>query len=126
MVTMAMKHFDILSFVKKSKELGTSEELAEYQARKIEEAIDIAVSVSRQENKHDFSSTNTEVVKLYSEIKQTELRLLKEIEVVRKEIEIVRKEIAQSSNKTIIWLAGLLGTFGVFFLSVLAKGFHWI
>ncbi len=50
----------------------------------------------------------------------------KEIEMVRKEIEIVRKEIAQSSSKTIIWLAGLLGSFGVFFFGILAKGFHWL
>ena len=78
MIAIEMRHFDILEFVKKSKSLGASEELAEYQARKFEEAIDIAVSVSRQDiiaNKADFTSTNTEVMKLYSEIKQTELRL---------------------------------------------------
>ena len=49
------------------------------------------------------------------------LELQKEIQEVQKEIEIVRKEIAQASNKTLL----LMGTFGIFFLGVLAKGFHW-
>ena len=37
---IAVKNFDVLAFVKKSKELGATEPLAEYQARQIEQAID--------------------------------------------------------------------------------------
>ena len=56
------------------------------------------------------------VVQVYLERKQK-----MEFMEVQKEIEIVRKEIAQASNKTLL----LMGTFGIFFLGVLAKGFHW-
>ncbi|MDQ5921876.1 MAG: hypothetical protein QG673_1935 [Pseudomonadota bacterium] len=45
----ALSHFDSLEFVKKSKELGANEELAEYKARKIEQAIEIAVSSARED-----------------------------------------------------------------------------
>lgn len=43
------RHFDILDFVKKSKEYGTSKELAKFQARQIEQAIDIAVAQAKED-----------------------------------------------------------------------------
>ena len=43
MSAFTLKHFDTLAYVKKAKELGTSEELAEFQARQIESAIDVAI-----------------------------------------------------------------------------------
>jgi hypothetical protein len=35
-------------------------------------------------------------------------------------------KIEQSRNQMIVWVASILGGFGVFFLGILAKGFHWI
>ena len=49
MTTLSVKHFDALSYVKKAKELGTSEELAEFQARQIEEAIEVAITAIKEE-----------------------------------------------------------------------------
>lgn len=62
---------------------------------------------------------HSEISLLPSEIRESELRL-------QKEIEIVRKEIAQANNKTILWIAGIMGSFSIFFLGILAKGFHWV
>jgi hypothetical protein len=39
------KYFDALTYVQKARELGTSEELAEFQARQIEQAFDGAISI---------------------------------------------------------------------------------
>lgn len=102
MATFTTNHFDLLEYVKKSKELGVSEELAEYQARKIEQSIDIAVNQVRTEieNKELATKKDIETVR-------------KEIETVRKEIETVRKEIAEASNKIIMWLGGLLIASGI-------------
>ncbi|MCE2706682.1 MAG: hypothetical protein LW807_06360 [Proteobacteria bacterium] len=97
-----VNHFDALGYVKKSKELGVSEQVAEYQARQIEKSIEIAVSTVRAEIENKELATKKDI---------GEVR--KEIEIVRKEIEIVRKEIAQASNKTIVWIGGLFMASGL-------------
>ena len=57
MTTITTKHFDSLNYVKQAKKLGTSEELAELQARQIEQAIDIAVATIKDEMKlHDLAT----------------------------------------------------------------------
>ena len=99
------------------------------------------IEVVRLELKKDIEVTNQNLefakLELKKDIEVTnqnlefaKLELKKDIEVVRlglqKEIEMVRKEIAQASTKIIIWTSGLLGGFGLLFLSVLAKGFHWL
>lgn len=90
MTTTTVSHFDALGYVKKSRELGVPEPVAEYQARQIEQSIEIAVNTAR------------------AGMENRELATKKDIETVRKEIEIVRKEIAISSNKTTIWMGGFL------------------
>lgn len=40
-MTVAIKHFDVLEYVKKAKENGVKEEFAEFQARQIEQLSDI-------------------------------------------------------------------------------------
>ena len=116
MPTLTANHFDVHDFIKKSKELGASEELAEFQARQIE-AISEVVQLQQQQidvlNKFEPATKQ--------DLGILKLELQKEIQEVQKEIEIVRKEIALASNKTLL----LMGTFGIFFLGVLAKGFHW-
>jgi len=101
MMAMTLNHFDVLDYVKKSREMGVPEQVAEYQARQIEHSIEIAVNTVKTEieNKELAKKKDIDIVRK---------ELGKEIEVVRKEIEIVRKEIAQASNKTIMWLGGLL------------------
>lgn len=112
MTAITTNHFDALTYVKKSKELGVPEQVAEYQARQIEQSIEIAVNTIRIEAENKDLATKDDIALVRSELRESELRL--------------QKEIAQASNRTILWVSGLLGTFGVFFLSILAKGFHWI
>jgi tellurite resistance protein len=44
MTSFSIKHFDALAYVKQAKLLGTDENLAEFQARQIEQAIEVAIS----------------------------------------------------------------------------------
>ena len=83
MTTLVSKHFDSLDFVKKSKELGASEQLAEYQARQIEQAIDIAVNQAKED------------------IDAKDLATKKDI----KELEL---KIAETKTQIIIWIGGLI------------------
>ena len=97
-----MKHFDLLDFVNKSTELGMSKPLAEYQARRLEEVIEIAVA----------SNQDTSLQKDINEIR-------KDINEIRKEIKILELKmqegdtrlevkIEQSKNQIIIWMGSFL------------------
>lgn len=68
-MSVAVKHFDALGYVKKAKELGASEALAELQARQIEQAIDIAVATVKEEislkdlaTKKDVEASKNQVI----------------------------------------------------------------
>jgi len=133
--TMSMneKHFDALGFVKKSKELGVPEELAEYQARQLENVVDIASHSTRKEfdtrdpaTKMDLLTTKTE---LQTEMKAlgTELRAeMKELGNEIKHLDVKVERYRYDSLKFTVWtgvsvvvfLSGLM-------ISLLAKGFHW-
>ncbi len=66
MSATTINHFDVLEYVKKAKELGTTEALAEFQARQIEHAIDLAVvSIESREitTKQDLSELKLELIK---------------------------------------------------------------
>ncbi len=95
-----IKHFDILDFVKKSKELGVSEPVAEYQARQIEQAIDIAVLTAKEEiHVKDLATSR--------DMKELELRISSNI----KELELkLEAKIAESKTQVIIWLGSMLGS----------------
>jgi hypothetical protein len=56
---------------------------------------------------------------LHSDELVTKNDLKQQLEIVKLELQ---KEIAQASNKALL----LMGTFGIFFLGALAKGFHWV
>lgn len=104
MTALYLRHFDALSFVKKLKELGASEEMAEYQVRQMEDVIDIAVS--NIENRELASKSDIQETK--GEIRKSELRLQKEIKALE------------------IKLMTLYGGGFLIILGVLAKGFHWL
>jgi hypothetical protein len=84
MTTFTARHFDTLEYVKQAKKLGTSEELAEFQAKQIEQAIVVAVS----------------------QIESKELATKNDI----KELEL---QISQTSNKIILWVCGLFVASGL-------------
>ncbi|MDQ5920630.1 MAG: hypothetical protein QG673_686 [Pseudomonadota bacterium] len=91
-----MNHFDSLEFVKKSKELGANEQLAEYQARSIENAINIAVNTTRIDMKNKELATKMDIKEVELSIKEVELRL--------------SAEIHKSKIETIVWVGGILVT----------------
>ena len=142
-----IKYLDTYEFVKQSKALGASEELSEYQVRQIEQAIENAVF----EVKSAVASKN---VATHADVRETELRLQKEIEVVRKdikeveltlqkeieavrkeikeveltlqkEIEIVRREISVLRYDTLKFTIWTGVGVVIILGGMLAKGFHW-
>jgi len=96
MSTLAVKHFDVLDYVDQSRALGADEKLAKYQARQIEQAIEIAVTTAR------------------TEIENKELATKKDI----KELEL---KIGQAKFEVIIWVVGLVA--GLFIASGLIQHF---
>ncbi len=66
MATFAVKHFDVLEYVKKAKELGVAEPIAEFQARQLEAAIELAIS-----------SMDTKNLATKLDIKELELKIIK-------------------------------------------------
>lgn len=73
MNTITVKHFDALEYVKKSRELGVDEKVAEFQARQIEQAIEVAIS--QIENKE--LATKSDIGALQKDLVTAELRLVK-------------------------------------------------
>jgi hypothetical protein len=104
--------------LKKLRNLGVSQEVAEVQAQELEHVIDIAVNTSKEEFQAKELANKGDIREVKSEIRETELRL-------QKEIEIVRKEIVQAKNQTLIWTFGMFAGFAAFLLGAMAKGFHW-
>lgn len=90
MVTAILKHFDTLNYVEKSKELGVDENIAKYQARQIEQAIDIAVNTARTEIENKELATKHDIKKL---------------EVQMQKLEV---QIHKSKSDIIIWIVGFL------------------
>lgn len=104
MATITNKHFDILEFVKKSKELGVDERVAELQARQIEQIVE---AVQEQQIEIDAlkskePATKGDLFEIKQEIKQIELK-----------IEQTRTEIQKSKYEVVIWVAGLLVASGL-------------
>lgn len=117
MDAIIMKHFDTLAYVQKSKELGASEPLAEYQARQIEQAINIAVNVAKE----DLTGVATKL-----DIKELETVTKLEIKELEKSIKDVEKSMhIELKNLEIKLLKIYAGGF-LIILGALAKGFHWV
>jgi hypothetical protein len=115
MSALLMKHFDLLSFVKRSKELGVSELLAEYQGRQLEEVIEVAVASSKEMVDAQKLATQQDLQKEQSalalSIKQIELAIREVeacLELKIKEVEArLEVKIEQSKNQMIMWMVSL-------------------
>jgi predicted phage-related endonuclease len=90
---MALLYLDTLGYVKKAKELGENEALAEHHVRFIEQALDLA----SKKNNHFASKEDVKEseLKLTKEIREIELKLTTEIHKNRTEIEVIRKNIRE-------------------------------
>lgn len=96
MTTLTAKYFDVFNFVKKAKEFGVNEQFAEYEARQIEQAINAIATDIKAE--------------IRQEIHSDELVTKKDLELVKLELQ---KEMAWATNKTIIWIGGLIIASGI-------------
>lgn len=101
MAAFAIRHFDMLDYVDQSKALGADEKLAKYQARQIEQAIDIAVSTAKAEIDGRELATKRD---LKEGLKELEVVLGKNIKDVELRIERVKSEL-------ILWVGGLMAGF---------------
>ena len=100
MAAIAMRHFDSLDYVDQSKALGADEKLAKYQARQIEQAIDIAVSTAK------------------AEIDGRDLATKRDLQEGLKELEL---KIERVKSELILWVGGLMA--GMFIASGLIQHF---
>ncbi len=115
----AAKHFDALAFVKRSKELGVKEELAEYQARQFDQVIEIASMITQTELNIRALATKTDIKQLEVDIKQLEVDLKLDI----KQLEVKLERYRYDSLKFTIWTGiGVVVVLG----GMLVKGFHWL
>ncbi|MDQ5921089.1 MAG: hypothetical protein QG673_1145 [Pseudomonadota bacterium] len=117
MSTLAMNHFNVLDYIEEAEKLGVPNEVAKFQARQMEQLEYVYASnidVIRKEIKEEIRDERKEIkgellskgFSTKQDVRESELRL-------QKEIEVVRKEIAQSTNKIVFWVAGLLVATGL-------------
>ena len=114
MAAMALRHFDVLGYVEKSRALGVDEKVATYQARQIEEAIDIAVITAKTEIENKELATK-------GDIRALDSKLEKELKALDLKIEQTKAEIYKSKFDVIIWVVGLVA--GLFVASGLIQHF---
>ncbi len=103
------KHGSTVEFIKRLKAAKFTEEQVEILATRDEERD--------KQLEHIFEFT------AYQNMERKKLVTNERLDIVKLELQ---KEIEKTRSQIIIWVSGLLGTFGIFFLGVLAKGFHWI
>ena len=100
MTTTALRHFDTLDYVEKSKALGVDENLAKYQARQIEQAIDIAVDRARTDIENKELATKHDIEKVETKIGT--------------EIHRLETQIHKAKYEIIIWIVGFSVVSGAF------------
>jgi hypothetical protein len=98
-MAMAMNYsntprFDVVEYIKKLRNAGASQQLAEVQAQELEHVLEEAINTSKVDVQSKELATRVD-------IKELELKL--------------QKEIAQASNRTIVWVVSLLSGYSVFF-----------
>ena len=93
MTAIAIKHFDALDYVEHSKSLGVDEKVAKYQARQMEQAIEIATNNARSEIENRESATKKDIRDVQKDIKELDLTL--------------RAEIQKSKFELVVWVVGL-------------------
>lgn len=104
MVALALKHFDALGYVEKSKALGVDENVAKYQARQFEQVLEIAVTTSQAQIDEKGLATKQDILRLERDIKEIDLK----IEQTRKELKIeIKSEVNRAKYEMIVWVAGM-------------------
>ena len=100
-ISVPNPRFDIVEYIKRLRNVGVSQEIAEVQAQEIERIIDSVLEQTKQT------------------LEAKELATKYDLKESCKELEL---KIEKAKNQTLM----LIGGFGIFFLGILAKGFHWL
>ena len=93
MTAIALKHFDILDYVDQSRALGVDERVAKYQARQMENILEIATNNAKLEVENRELATKKDMHLVREDIKKLELKL--------------QADIYKSKFELIIWVVGL-------------------
>jgi len=99
--------FDVVEFIQKLRKANFSQEQSEVLAQETERLLEATISAAKDEVRSKDAATK-------GDVRESELRLQKEIEVVRRDIKAAEIK--------------LMTLYGIGFLSLLgiiAKGFHW-
>lgn len=111
-ITITHPRFDVVEYIKKLRNAGVTQEVAEIQAQEIEHVIDSVLEQTQ-------TMINSKDLATKGDVRESELRLQKEI----KSLEInLQKEIKSLEIK----MMTLYGGGFLILLGVLAKGFHWL
>ena len=94
MTAIAIKHFDALDYVEQSRALGVDERVAKYQARQMEQVIEIESNAAKADVENRALATK-------QDIKELELS-------TKKDMQALEALIYKSKAEVIIWVAGLL------------------
>jgi len=98
------KTISIVEYIHELKEAGFTDKQAEVQAKRMEQIV----AEVKAEVKEDLKQQD----------------LAKKIDV-ENTANLLRKEIVEAKNQVILWVIGIVAANSVFFLGILAKGFHW-
>ncbi len=113
--------FDTLAYARKFEEAGFTRQQAEAQADAMRQQAEVQVSALREAiEKYDEAGRRELAAK--ADVRESELRLQKEIEKVRAEIERVRAETEKVKYDLLKWQIGGW----VALAAIMAKGFNWI
>lgn len=152
---MAIKYFDTLEYVQRSKEIKEPDALAAYQVKQIELAIETAVSYVKSEVHHNAQNLRDEIdiykkelatkselfsvktelktdiqtvrAELKAEIQGVRTELKAEIQEVRTELKGDIKDLRYDTLKFVVWTGvGVVITLGGLLGGLIGHGFHWI
>lgn len=117
--TMSIKYFDTLEYVQKAKELRDPEELAKYQVKQIELAVEAGVKQAVGEARQVREEFNSKDLVTKSELLATKNELKNEIKLLESKLknDMLRLYI----RGCFAFGGGMLALAGI-----MARGFHWI
>jgi hypothetical protein len=95
--------FDVVEYIKKLRNVGVSQQIAEVQGQELSHAIKTMGNEMKAEIKQELHSDE---LATKGDVRESELRLQKEIEIVRKEIKELEVKIANIKNELIKWILG--------------------
>jgi hypothetical protein len=120
---MAIKYLDVFEYVKGSKKIHDPGDLAEYQAKQIESAIETAVQYVKSD--HAGLATKGDIQAVKNELHTAKSELHSEIQAVKNELLVVKddiKDLRYDMLKSIVWTGSTI-LFAM--MGMLGKGFHW-